>query len=115
MQKKKAARLRRARKARAQIRRQGKPRLTVHRSGQHIYAQVIAPNGAEVVASASTLDKTISAELDGPGSNAAAAVRTLNVSGTLTSTDLHRPVLFARAGFRNPGRLLQQHSQNQRR
>ena len=55
MDKKKAARLRRARKTRAHIRRLGKPRLTVFRSGRHIYAQVISSEDGNVIAAASTL------------------------------------------------------------
>ena len=46
---KKTARIRRATKARAHIRRLGVPRLTVHRSGRHIYAQVIAAEGGQVL------------------------------------------------------------------
>ncbi len=63
MDKKKAARLRRAKKTRAHIRRLGVARLTVHRSGRHIYAQVISPEGGEVIAAASTLQKDIRADL----------------------------------------------------
>ena len=51
---KRASRVRRARRARAKIRELGEHRLTIHRTPRHIYAQVIAPDGAEVVASAST-------------------------------------------------------------
>lgn len=54
---KKTARLRRAKKTRSHIRRMGVPRLTVYRSGRHIYAQVIAAEGGNVVAAASTLQK----------------------------------------------------------
>jgi len=56
---KKQSRLRRARRARAQIRELGSSRLTIHRTPRHIYAQVIAPAGDKVVASASTLDKSL--------------------------------------------------------
>ena len=70
---KKAARIRRALRARAKIRELGVHRLTIHRTPRHIYAQVIAPNGAEVVASASTVDKAIVADIGGAGGNAAAA------------------------------------------
>ena len=54
---KKRSRLRRAVKARAKIRELGVHRLTVHRTPRHIYAQIIAPSGSEVVACASTIDK----------------------------------------------------------
>ena len=54
---KKDARLRRARKARARIRQQGTNRLCVFRSPRHMYAQIIAPGGAMVLACASTVEK----------------------------------------------------------
>ena len=47
---KKSSRLRRSRRTRAKIRELAVPRLTVHRTPRHIYAQVIAPNGSEVMA-----------------------------------------------------------------
>ena len=50
------ARLRRARRARSRMRTQGVVRLSVHRTPNHIYAQVVAPAGDKVLASASTLD-----------------------------------------------------------
>ncbi len=56
---KKTARLRRAKSTRMHIRKLAVPRLTVHRSGQHIYAQVIAPEGDKVLAAASTVQKTL--------------------------------------------------------
>ena len=102
---KKASRVRRARRARAKINQLGVHRLTVHRTPRHIYAQVIAPNGAEVVASASTLDKTISAEIDGPGSNAAAAaVIGRSIAERAKAKGVDR-VAFDRSGFRYHGRV----------
>ncbi len=50
------SRLRRARRARARMRTLGDNRLSVHRTPRHIYAQIIAPQGDKVLASASTLD-----------------------------------------------------------
>ena len=52
---KKAQRQRRARRGRIRIKLAGRPRLCVHRTPQHIYAQIIAPEGNRVLASASTL------------------------------------------------------------
>ena len=54
---KKTARLRRARRARAKISELRVNRLCVYRSPRHIYAQVISPNGNEILASASTVEK----------------------------------------------------------
>ena len=44
---KKQARLRRAARARAKIRELGAYRLCVHRTPQHMYAQVISPDGGK--------------------------------------------------------------------
>ena len=53
------SRLRRARRARARMRDLGVNRLSVHRTPRHIYAQIIAPAGDKVLASASTLDSEL--------------------------------------------------------
>ncbi len=49
----------RAAAARAKIRELGATRLSVHRTPRHIYAQVIAPDGGQVLATASTLQAGI--------------------------------------------------------
>ena len=67
------SRLRRARRARVRMRTQGVNRLSVHRTPRHIYAQVIAPAGDKVLASASTLDKSLRSGSTG-NIDAAAAV-----------------------------------------
>jgi len=102
---KKASRLRRARRARAKIRELGVHRLTIHRTPRHIYAQVIAPNGSEVVAAASTVDKTVVADLQGAsGNSAAAAVVGRFVAERAKAKGVER-VAFDRAGFRYHGRV----------
>jgi large subunit ribosomal protein L18 len=102
---KKASRIRRARRARAKISQLGVHRLTIHRTPRHIYAQVIAPSGAEVVASASTIDKAIAAELQGPGGNTdAAAVIGRFVAERAKAKGVER-VAFDRSGFRYHGRV----------
>ena len=102
---KKAARLRRARRARAKIRELGVHRLTIHRTPRHIYAQVIAPNGAEVVAAASTMDKAVAADIQGASGNAAAAaVVGRFVAERAKAKGIDR-VAFDRAGFRYHGRV----------
>lgn len=55
---KKETRLRRARKARLKMRELEAVRLCVYRSSQHIYAQVVSADGAKVLVSASTVEKT---------------------------------------------------------
>jgi len=102
---KKSARLRRARRARAKIRELGVHRLTIHRTPRHIYAQVIAPNGAEVVAAASTMDKAVAADIQGSSGNAsAAAVVGRLVAERAKAKGIGR-VAFDRSGFRYHGRV----------
>ena len=102
---KKAARLRRARRARSKIRELGVHRLTIHRTPRHIYAQVIAPNGAEVVASASTVEKTVAEGIEGSSGNApAAAVVGRMVAERARAKGIER-VAFDRSGFRYHGRV----------
>lgn len=102
---KKASRLRRARRTRAKIRELGVHRLTVYRTPQHIYAQIIAPNGAEVIASASTVEKAVAADISGScGNIAAAAVVGRVVAERAKAAGIER-VAFDRAGFRYHGRV----------
>ena len=42
-------------------------RLTVHKSSQHIYAQVFTPDGSQVIACASSVEKDIKAKDFGTG------------------------------------------------
>ena len=69
-----AARLRRATRARKQIKALGANRLVVHRTPRHIYAQLIAPNGSEVLAAASTVEKAVRDQLKTTGNVDAAKV-----------------------------------------
>ena len=102
---KKASRLRRAKRARAKIRELGIHRLSVHRTPRHIYAQVIAPNGAEVVAAASTVDKQVASGIEGSTGNiAAAAVVGKAIAERAKEKGIER-VAFDRSGFRYHGRV----------
>ncbi len=102
---KKQARLRRGRRTRAKIRELGVHRLTVHRTPRHIYAQVIAPNGSEVLASASTLDADVKAALEGYTGNAsAAAVVGRKIAERARAAGLTK-IAFDRAGYRYHGRI----------
>lgn len=101
---KKAARLRRARKARAHIRRLGRPRLSVHRSGRHIYAQVISPEGGTVIASASTLQKEVGEGLKSKNNKEAAAAVGKAVAEKAVAAGV-KDVAFDRSGFRYHGRI----------
>ena len=101
---KKIARLRRARKSRSHIRRLGVPRLTVHRSGRHIYAQVIAAEGGQVLAAASTLQKDISKGLDSTSNKAAASAVGKAVAERAVAAGV-TDVAFDRSGFKYHGRV----------
>jgi large subunit ribosomal protein L18 len=102
---KKSARIRRARRARAKIRELGAHRLSIHRTPRHIYAQVIAPNGSQVVASASTIDKEVRAQLEGSSGNSVAA----GVVGKMVAERCKaagvEQVAFDRSGFQYHGRV----------
>jgi len=102
---KKASRIRRSRKARAKIRELGVHRLTVFRTPRHIYAQVIAPDGAKVLASASTLDKAVQSDITGYTGNAdAAAAVGKAVAERAKAAGVER-VAFDRGGFKYHGRV----------
>jgi large subunit ribosomal protein L18 len=102
---KKKSRLRRARRSRAKIRELEVYRLAIFRTPRHMYAQVIAPNGSQVIASASTIDKGIKAALDGsPGNAAAAAAVGTAIAERARAAGVER-VAFDRAGFKYHGRV----------
>ena len=101
---KKAARLRRARRARARIRELGAHRLCVYRTPRHIYAQVIAPDGGRVVTAASTVEKGLRAELGKTGNTAAAAAVGKLVAERAREAGITR-VAFDRSGFKYHGRV----------
>ncbi len=102
MSDKKQSRLRRARRARAKISELSITRLSVFRTPRHIYAQIIAENGAQVLASASTLDKTLRSEKTG-NSEAAKAVGTL-IAERAKAAGITK-VAFDRSGFKYHGRV----------
>ena len=101
---KKPSRLRRAAKTRARIRRQEAVRLTVHRTNLHIYAQVIAADGAKVLASASTLEKEVRAQHPKGGDTAAAALVGKRIAEKAKAAGVTE-VAFDRAGFMYHGRI----------
>ncbi|MFN2308187.1 MAG: 50S ribosomal protein L18 [Gammaproteobacteria bacterium] len=101
---KKAERLRRARKTRARIREAERFRLCVYRTPRHIYAQIVAPNGSEVVAAASTVDKQLRSSLPYTGNvNAATEVGKL-IAEKAKAAGVTQ-VAFDRSGFKYHGRV----------
>lgn len=104
MNDKKASRLRRALRARSKIRELGAYRLCIHRTPCHIYAQVIAPNGSEVVAAASTLQADIKSGLKSTGNIEAAIAVGKAVAEKAKAAGITQ-VAFDRAGFKYHGRV----------
>jgi large subunit ribosomal protein L18 len=96
------ARLRRARRARTRIRELGENRLSVHRTPRHIYAQIIAPTGDKVLASASTLDSEL--RKGATGNIAAAAEVGKLVAQRAKEAGIAR-VAFDRGGYKYHGRV----------
>src|SRR2546427_9101669 len=74
MSEKNNARMRRARQTRLKIRDVGAVRLTVHRTNTHIYAQLISASGDKVLATASSLEKEVRAQLKHGANRKAAAL-----------------------------------------
>jgi large subunit ribosomal protein L18 len=101
---KKANRQRRARRTRVRISLLGVHRLCVHRTPQHIYAQIIAPEGNRVVVSASTLTKDLRGGLKSTGNIAAAAAVGKEIAERAKKAGIEK-VAFDRSGFRYHGRV----------
>ena len=101
---KKASRLRRSRRARAKIKELGANRLCIFRTPRHIYAQIIAPNGSEVLASASTVDKVVRAEVKNTGNKEAAVAVGKAIAERAKAAGISQ-VAFDRSGFMYHGRV----------
>ena len=102
MNDKKQSRLRRARRARAKMSELGAVRLCVNRTPRHIYAQIIAADGAKVLAQASTLDKDLRA---GKTSNKEAAQAVGKLVAERAKAAGVTQVAFDRSGFKYHGRV----------
>jgi large subunit ribosomal protein L18 len=101
---KKDKRQRRSTRARAKIRELEAVRLTVHRTPRHIYAQITTPDGARVLAAASTLQKDVAEGLQGTGNIAAAAAVGRAIAERAKAAGITR-VAFDRSGFIYHGRV----------
>ncbi len=104
---KKQSRLRRARQTRAKIAELKVNRLAVHRTNLHIYANIIGPD-AKILASASSLESTVRAELaaaSGNGGNVAAATLVGKRVAEQALKAGVTEVAFDRSGFRYHGRI----------
>ena len=102
MSNKREARLRRARRGRMKMRELGVTRLSVHRTPRHIYAQIIAPAGDKVIASASTLDEGLrtgsTGNVDAAGQVGTLIAERAKAAGVTS-------VAFDRSGYKYHGRV----------
>jgi large subunit ribosomal protein L18 len=101
---KKDQRIRRSRQTRARIAKQRVARLTVFRSNLHIYATVVSEDGQRVLASASTAEKDLRAQVSN-GSNVAAAAEVGKRIAEKAKAAGIESVAFDRAGFAYHGRV----------
>ena len=99
-----SARLRRARKTRAKIRELAATRLTVTRTNCHIYAQITAGDGAKVLASASSAEKEVRAQLKHGGNVKAAEMVGERIAQKAKAAGIES-VAFDRGGYRYHGRV----------
>jgi large subunit ribosomal protein L18 len=103
MHEKKAARIRRARKARAKIREIGLNRLSVYRTPRHIYAQIFDSTG-KVLTSASTLEAEVKGGLKSCGNVQAAQEVGKRIAEKAKQAGISQ-VAFDRSGFKYHGRV----------
>lgn len=99
---KKTARLRRAKRARAKISGLRVHRLCVYRSPRHIYAQIIAPTGDQVLVSASTVEKE---NREGSTGNIEAAGKVGKLIAERAKAAGIEKVAFDRSGYAYHGRV----------
>lgn len=104
MMDKKESRLRRAARGRHKIRDLGAYRLSIFRTPRHIYAQVIAPTGSEVVAYASTVESDTRKGVKSTGNIDAAVVVGKLIAERALSKGI-KAVAFDRSGFKYHGRV----------
>ncbi len=101
---KKSSRIRRARKTRAKISELAVARLSIHRTPRHIYAQVIAASGSEVVASVSTVQSDMKGQVKYTGNIEAAAAVGKAIAEKALAAGVSS-VAFDRSGFKYHGRV----------
>jgi large subunit ribosomal protein L18 len=102
MSAKKESRLRRARRARAKMRELGVHRLCVNRTPRHIYAQIISPDGGQVLAAASTVDASLRADATGNVDAAGKVGKLIAERGLAAGVT---KVAFDRSGYKYHGRV----------
>lgn len=101
----KNTRMRRALRSRSRIRTLGVHRLCIHRTPRHIYAQLIVPGGSRVLATASTLQKDVRAQISGNTGNVEAARVVGRAIAEKAKGAGIEAVAFDRSGFKYHGRV----------
>ncbi|HUQ26624.1 MAG TPA: 50S ribosomal protein L18 [Burkholderiales bacterium] len=104
MSAKNLARLRRARQTRLKIKEVGAVRLTVHRTNAHIYAQITSPEGSKVIATASSVEKEVRAQVKNGGNKKAAEAVGQRIAAKAKDKGIEA-VAFDRGGYRYHGRV----------
>ena len=104
MSAKNESRLRRARQTRIRIRNNGAVRLTVHRTNGHIYAQITSPSGDKVLATASSVEKEVRAQVKHGGNKKAAEAVGKRIAAKAKDKGIEA-VAFDRGGYRYHGRV----------
>ncbi|WP_373740679.1 50S ribosomal protein L18 [Neisseria sp.] len=99
-----AIRLRRARKTRLRIADLKMVRLCVFRTNNHIYAQIISPEGDKVLAQASTLELDVRTTVKSGGNIGAAALIGQRIAEKAKAVGVNK-VAFDRSGFQYHGRV----------
>ncbi|MBO1256912.1 50S ribosomal protein L18 [Alteromonas sp. 5E99-2] len=101
---KKSARIRRATRARKKIAELAAHRLVINRTPRHIYAQLIAPSGSEVLAAASTVETGLKQDLKSTGNAEAASAVGKAIAERAIEKGI-KTVAFDRSGFKYHGRV----------
>jgi large subunit ribosomal protein L18 len=104
MSEKKTSRMRRGVRTRSRISRDRINRMSIFRTPRHIYAQIIDPTGGRVLASASSLEAEVRADLKHGGNIAAAAIVGKRIAEKAIAAGVDS-VAFDRSGFRYHGRV----------
>ena len=95
---------RRMRRVRTRLVDSSRYRLTVHRTERHVYAQVLSPDGAQVIAQASTLNPDLRKKIKTTG-NCEAAGQVGRVVAERALEANVQEVWFDRGRFRYHGRV----------
>jgi len=97
-------RSRRVRRSRGKLFELGTVYLSVHRTAQHIYAQVFAPRGSEVLVCASSLEAELRSQKIGPGKMKMAETVGKLVAERAKAKGITK-IAFDRSGYKYHGRV----------